>query len=123
MKTHIHIHSIDELEEEAADAVGIYEDPPDGANPENDDDPLLGEEGILVVETEKLEVMADFPIEDFPEELSFPVSFIGWDETYERMEEVHGLETHQPADVTISLRKKWKAESGKSIALYDVSAE
>ena len=122
MRARISIQSIEELEQEAADVIEIYEDPPEGANPEDDDDPYLGEDGTLVIETKELEVEADFPLDEFPEELSFPVSFIGWDETEERMAEVHGLETHSPAEVTLTLKKKWRDKSGKSLAIYLVAA-
>jgi hypothetical protein len=118
VKAHISIHSLEELEGEAANAIEIYEDAPDGASPEYDDDPHLVEDGILVVGTDELEVEADFPLGDFPQELSFPVTFIGWDETEERMAAAHGLETH----LTITLIKKWQSKSGKNIALYGVAA-
>lgn len=122
MKAHISIRTVEELEEEAADAIVIHEDPPDGACPEDEDDPYLGEEGTLVVDTEELEVEADFVPDDFPETLSFPVRFAGWDDTEERMASVHGLETHLPAQVTITLVRKWSSDSGTSIAVYRVEA-
>ena len=72
----------------------------------------------MVVGTDELEVEADFPLGDFPQELSFPVTFIGWDETEERMAAAHGLETH----LTITLIKKWENDFGKNMALYSVVA-
>lgn len=123
MKVFISVGSVEEIEEEAAEAIEIYEDPPDGANPENADDPLIGEDGALVVEADELEIDADFRLDDFPQELSFSVNFIGWDETEEKMAAVHGLETHLPAEVTITLQKKWRDDSGRNKALYAVTAE
>ena len=123
MKSRISVLTVDELEELAAEVIEIYEAPPEGANPEDEDDPHLGENGILFVETNELEVEADFPLDDFPEEATFSVIFIGWDETEERMAEAHGLETHLPAEVKITLKKKWLSDSGKSMAIYGVSAE
>lgn len=117
------VDNVAQIEEEAAEVIEIYEDPPEGANPEDDDDPFIGEDGVLVVETDELEVDAGFPLDDFPEELSFPVDFIGWDETEERVAAVHGLQTHEPAEVTITLQKKWLDESGRSKALYYVKAK
>jgi len=122
MKAQISIHSVEELEKAAADVIEIHEDAPDGANPEDPDDPYLGEEGILVVETDELEVEADFPLDDFPQELSFSLNFIGWDETEKRMAAAHDLETHLPAEVTITLIKKWENDFGKNMALYSVVA-
>jgi hypothetical protein len=81
MKARISISSVEDLEEEAAGAVEVYENAPEGANPGDDDDPYNAEDGTLVVGTEELEIEGDFPSEDFPKQLSFPVDFIGWDET------------------------------------------
>jgi len=122
-KVRISISSVEELEEEATEAIEVYEDPPEGADPTDEDDPHIGEDGTLVVETEKLEVEADFPIEEFPEETSLYVSFIGWDDTEELMEAAHGLERHPPAEVTITLKTKRRTKAGKSVALYAVSVE
>jgi hypothetical protein len=123
MKARISISSVEDLEEEAAGAVEVYENAPEGANPGDDDDPYNAEDGTLVVGTEELEIEGDFPSEDFPKQLSFPVDFIGWDETEASMEDAHGLETHLPAEVTIRLERKWLSESGKSMAIYRVTAE
>jgi hypothetical protein len=122
VKTHISVDSVADLEEEAAYTIVIYEEAPDGANADDDADPHLGEDGTLVVETDRLEVESDFPLADFPRELSLPVSFMGWDETEDRMADAHGLQVHPPAEVTITLVKKWQSKSGRSIALYSVEA-
>lgn len=122
MKAHISIDSVADLEEEAAEAIVIHEDAPDGANAEDDEDPHIGEDGTLVIDTDELEVETNSPLADFPQELSFPISFIGWDETEERVAAIHGLETHLPAEVTITLVRKWQSKSGKNVALYTVVA-
>ena len=123
MKAYLTVNSVDDIEEEAPEIIEIYEDPPEGANPEDDDDPFIGEDGTLIVETDELEIDADFPLNEFPQELSFPVNFTGWDETEERMAAVHGLGTHFPAEVTITLQKKWMDDKGRSRAFYLVNAE
>ena len=123
MKEYLSVSFTEEIEEKASEVIEIYEDPPDEADPENDDDPYIGEDGILVVETDELEIYSDFSLDDFPEELSFPVNFIGWGETEERMAAAHGLESHSPANVTIRLQKKWRDVSGRSKAIYKVTAE
>ncbi len=47
---------------------------------------------------------------------------MGWDESYERMEAMCGLETHEPASVTIVLQRKWDAGEGWSGAIYRVDS-
>ena len=123
MRVDITIDDPEELEEMAVDIIAIYEDPPEGANPENPDDPLIGEDGVLVVGTEKITVQANFDQDLLSDDLSFSVNYIGWDETLERMEEIHGLEPHPPAWVTLSLKRSWKSETGEILAEYSVSAE
>ena len=59
MKSTISVLQADDIEELAAEVIEIYEAPPEGANPEDDDDPHLGEDGILFVETDELEEAAN----------------------------------------------------------------
>jgi hypothetical protein len=121
MKACIFVDTPEEIEEEARAAIQIFENPPEGADPEDEDDPHIGEDGTLVLETTELEVEGGFPLSEFPQELDLYVDFTGWDETEERVEAVHGLESHEPADVTITLKRKWQDASGKSVALYAVA--
>lgn len=121
MKARISVKSVEEIEDEAAEAVEVYESPPKGANPEDDDDPFLGEDGVLELDTGELEVEATFSLGDFPAELSLRVPFIGWDETEARMAAAHGIEMHLPASVTGTLERSWVSESGKSMALYQLA--
>ena len=122
MKIYLTVSCVDDIEEEAPEIIEIYEDPPEVANPEDDDNPFIGKDGTLNVETDELEIDADFPLDDFPQNLSFPVTFTGWDETEERMQSAHGLETQLPAEVTITLQNKWTDDSGRSRAIYIVHA-
>jgi hypothetical protein len=115
------IGNIDELSEEICDIIELYEDPPKGANPEDDDDPYIGEDGTLVLDTKEIEIEATFDPEEFPDNITVYVNYIGWDYTDERAAAVYGMETHEPAEVYLTLRKKWNGEDEESLAIYDIS--
>ena len=122
-KKRISVERPNDLEDVAAEAIYVGEDPPEGADPADDDDPHIGEDGILTVEPEQLEVECDPGTGDLPPELCFPISFFGWDYTEEREAAARGLETVPPADVTITLQKTWTERSGRIVGLYKVKAE
>ncbi len=123
MTSRLVVSEPEDIEDAVSEAVSVHEDPPQGVNPNDDDDPHLGEDGILTVEPDQIEIEGDFGREEFPEKESFPVDFLGWDHTEEREAAVHGLQTHEPADVTITLEKSWTEKRGKSVGLYRVQAE
>ena len=128
-KTYISITSIEELEREALNAIEIYEDKPEDPDPEEDeeedednDDLFMDEPGDMILETDELEVEADFPLDEFPTVLSFPAELIDREE-HEAISTVRNLDSKYVADIIISLKKKWKDPSGKSMALYDVDLD
>jgi hypothetical protein len=124
MKISVKVQSVEELEELCAGLIEIHEAPPAGANPEDAEDPFIGEEGILTVETDEIEVEAVFSVDVFPDNISIEVLYTGWDETLERVDDAHGLETHSPAVATMQLENKWLDNTTKkSVAIYKVSAE
>ena len=118
MKAHIFVGTSAEIKEEASVAIEIHEEPPEWADPDTENGPRGGD-GTLVLETSELEVEADFPLSEFPEELGLSVNYIGWDEKGEWLR-LYGFELHTPADVTITLKRKWQDDKGKSVALYAV---
>jgi len=112
-------NSIEDFIEEAQTEIEIYEDPPEGANPEEDDDPYIGEEGVLSLETREVEWVTGLKVDELPDNLSFTVGYIGWDEDEDA---VHGLEAHDPANVKITLLKKWKSDESTH-AVYSILLE
>jgi hypothetical protein len=76
----------------------------------------------MILETEELEVEADFPLDEFPTVMSFPADLINR-EDQENISSARNLDSTYVADVIITLKKKWKDNSGKSIALYDVDLD
>ena len=128
-KTYISITSIEELEREALNAIEIYEDRPEDLDPEEDeeedednDDLFMDEPGEMILETDELEVEADFPLGEFPNILSFPAELINREEP-EEISTVRNLDSKYAADIIITLKKKWKDQSGKSMAIYDVDLD
>lgn len=130
MKAYISIISIEELEREAQTAIEIYEDRPETMNSEEEDeeeeedndDLFIDEPGDMILETDELEVEADFPLDEFPAVLSFPADLINKGEN-EDISTVRNLDSKYVADVIITLKKKWKDHSGKSMAIYDVDLD
>lgn len=129
MKTYISINSIEELEREALNAIEIYEDRPenldseeDEEEEENNDDLFMDEPGDMILETDELEVEADFPLDEFPTVLSFPADLVNRGED-EDISTIRNLDSKYVADVIITLKKKWKDRSGKSMAIYDVDLD
>jgi len=132
MKAYISITSIEELEREALNAIEIYEDRPETLNSEEEDededededndDLFMDEPGDMILETDELEVEADFPLDEFPAVLSFPADLINKGEN-EDISTVRNLDSKYVADVIITLKKKWKDNSGRSMAIYDVDLD
>ena len=129
MKTYISINSIEELEREALNAIEIYEDRPDDIDSEEDEeededneDLFMDEPGDIILETDELEVEADFPLDEFPSVLSFPADFIDKGEN-EDISTVRNLDSKYVVDVIMTLKKRWKDNSGKSMAIYDVDLD
>jgi len=132
MKAYISITSIEELEREALNAIEIYEDRPETLNSEEEDededededndDLFMDEPGDMILETDELEVEADFPLDEFPAVLSFPAELINKGEN-EDISTVRNLDSKYVADVIITLKKKWKDNSGRSMAIYDVDLD
>lgn len=133
MKAYISISSVEELEREAINTIEIYEDRPEDPDSEDEDDDdeygyndsddiFMDEPGDIVLETDELEVEADFPPDEFPGILSFSVDLISKAED-EGVLPVRNLDSKYMADVVITLKKKWKDKSGKSIAIYDVDLD
>lgn len=129
MKTYISITSIEELEREALNAIEIYEDRPEDLDSEEDDeededndDLFMDEPGDMILETDELEVEADFPMAEFPAVLSFPADLVNREEQ-EGISTARNLDSKYVADVIITLKKKWKDDSGKSMAIYDVDLD
>ena len=129
MKTYISITSIEELERETLNALEIYEDRLEDVDldeeeeeEEDNDDLFMDEPGEIILETDELEVEADFPLDEFPAVLSFPLDLADREE-YEDISSVRNLESRYVGDVIITLKKKWKDKSGKSMGLYDVDLD
>ena len=129
MKTYISINSIEELEREALNAIEIYEDRPDDIDSEEDEeededneDLFMDEPGDIILETDELEVEADFPLNEFPSVLSFPADLINKEQN-DDLSTVRNLDSKYVADVIITLKKRWKDKSGKSMAIYDVDLD
>lgn len=129
MKTYISINSIEELEREALNAIEIYEDRPDDTNSEEDEeededneDLFMDEPGDIILETDELEVEADFPLDEFPSVLSFPADLIDKGQN-DDLSTVRNLDSKYAADIIITLKKRWKDHSGKSMAIYDVDLD
>ena len=129
MKAYISISSVDELEKEAINAIEIYEDrqedldPDEGEEEDEDSENLfMDEPGDIVLETDELEVDADFSLDEFPGILSFSIDLLGRDDD-EGLSTPRNLDSKHMADVVITLKKSWTDPSGKSMALYDVDLD
>ena len=129
MKTYISINSIEELEREALNAIEIYEDRPDDIDSEEDEeededneDLFMDEPGDIILETDELEVEADFPLDEFPSVLSFPADLINKEQN-DDLSTVRNLDSKYVVDVIMTLKKRWKDNSGKSMAIYDVDLD
>ena len=129
MKAYISISSVDELEKEAINALEIYEDRQDDLDPDEGEDEdednenlFMDEPGDIVLETDELEVEADFPADEFPGILSFSIDLLDRDDD-EGLSAPRNLDSKHMADVVITLKKIWNDPSGKSMALYDVDLD
>lgn len=129
MKAYISISSVDELEKEAINALEIYEDKQEDLDQdegededENNEDLFMDEPGDIVLETDELEVEADFPPDEFPSILSFSIDLLDRDDD-EGLSAPRSLDSKHMADVVITLKKIWNDPSGKSMALYDVDLD
>jgi hypothetical protein len=128
MKSYISINSVEELEREALNAIEIYEDRPEDPDPdeedvdEDNDELFMDDPGDVVLETDELEIEADFPLDEFPGVLSFSVDLLSREED-EDLSPIRNLDSKHVAEVTITLKEKWTDSAGKSMALYDVDLD
>ena len=129
MKAYISISSVDELEKEAINALEIYEDKQEDLDQDEGEDEdennevlFMDEPGDIVLETDELEVEADFPPDEFPSILSFSIDLLDRDDD-EGLSAPRSLDSKHMADVVITLKKSWSDPSGKSMALYDVDLD
>jgi hypothetical protein len=128
MKAYISINSIEELEREALNAIEIYEDRPEDLDSDDDeedeenDDLFMDDPGDVVLETDEIEIEADFPLDEFPSVLSFSVDLLNRGED-EDLSDIGNLDSKHIAEITLLLREKWTDPAGKSMAVYDVDLD